>query len=154
VEGQGASDHPPFDVLVDRMGERVLLALTGEFGVDAGRRFEEAVEDLEQGPIDELTVDLSGVTSIDSTGVFLLLDAYKRFSAGARVTFEGATAQVQRSFEAVGMGGVLTVPLGGGANPAGGHMPGPDPDVAWTPGHPHHADIGLPHPELPPRRRP
>ena len=154
MEGQGAGDHPPFDVLVDRMGDRVLLALTGEFGVDSGRRFEDAVEGLEHTPVNELTVDLSGVTSIDSTGVFLLLDAYKRFSAGARVTFEGATPQVQRSFESVGMGGVLTVPLGGGANPAGGHIPGTEHDVASTPGHPHHPDIGLPHPELPHRRRP
>jgi len=154
VEGQAAGDRAPFDVLVDKMGDRVLLALTGEFGVDSGGRFEAAVEDLEQSSVEELTVDLSGVTSIDSTGVFLLLDAYKRFSAGARVNFEGATPQVQRSFESVGMGSVLTVPLGGGANPAGGHMPGPAHDVASAPGHPHHSDIGLPHPELPPRRRP
>ncbi len=154
MEGQGASDRAPFDVLVDKMGDRVLLALTGEFGVDSGRRFEDAIEGLEQSPVGELTVDLSGVTSIDSTGVFLLLDAFKRFSGSARVTFEGATPQVQRSFESVGMGGVLTVPLGGGANPAGGHIPGPEHDVAPTPGHPHHPEIGLPHPELPPRRRP
>ena len=156
MEGQGASDRAPFEVLVDKTGDRVLVALSGEFSLDAGKRFEDAVEGIEQSPVRELTLDLSGITFMDTTAAFLLLDVHRRFSRNARVTFEGATPQVQRLFESVGMGSVLTVPLGGAADPAGGHIPGPEHDVTSTPGHPHHRHpyIGLPHPEIPPRRRP
>ena len=146
----------PFEVLVDRTGDRVLLALSGEFGLEAGKRFEDAVEGLERQRVRELTLDLSRIVFIDSTGTLMLLDLHRRFSAaGARVTFEGATPQVQRLFESVGMGSVLTMPFGGAADPSGVHVPGPEHDVTSTPGHPHHRHpyIGLPRPEMPPRRR-
>lgn len=157
MEGPGSNDRMPFEVLVDRTGDRVLLALSGELGLEAGKRFEDAVQGLECGVVRELTLDLSGIVFIDSTGVFMLLDLHRRFSAGgARVTFEGATAHVQRLFESVGMGSVLTMPFGAGTDPAGVHVPGPEHDVSSSPGHPHHRHpyIGLPRPGPLPRRRP
>ena len=150
-----ANEGQPFGILVDRTGDRVLVALSGEFGLEAAKRFETTVEDLERETVRELTLDLGGITFMDTTGAFLLLDAHRRFSARARVNFEGATPSVQRLFESVGMGSVLSVPQGGVSDPAGSHIPGPEGDVA-TPGHPTHPHlgVGLPRHELNPRRRP
>ena len=79
MEGPSAGDRMPFRALIDHTGDRVLLALSGEFTIEAGQRFEEAVEEIERAPVSDLIVDLSGITFMDSTGAFLLLEAYKRF---------------------------------------------------------------------------
>lgn len=142
-----------FGIMVDRAGDRVLVALSGEFALEAAKRFEDAVEELERETVRELTLDLGGITFMDTTGAFLLVDAHRRFSGRARVTFEGATPTVQRLFESVGMGSLLSMPHGV-SDPPGGHIPGPEQDVA-TPGHPHHPHLGVgPRHELNPRRRP
>ncbi len=154
MEAPGA-DRVPFEVLVDRTGNRVLLALSGEFGLEAGRLFEDAVQELQRGTVRELTLDLSGITFMDTAGALMLLDLHRRFSVDGRVTLEGASPEVQRVFESAGMSSVLTLPAGAGTDPAGVHIPGPEHDVSSTPGHPHHPHpyIGLPRREMPPRRR-
>src|SRR4051812_37166315 len=107
-----------FGVMIDRSGDRVLLALSGEFGSDAGGRFEEAVEELEHGAIRQLTVDLSGITYMDTTAAFLLLDLYNRFKGHTAVAFEGGAPHVQRMFDAAGLTGVLPVASQGGTHPS------------------------------------
>jgi anti-sigma B factor antagonist len=154
MDGHTASERTPFSVLIDRSGDRVLLALSGEFAVDAGKRFEEAVEEVERERVAQLIVDLGGITFMDTTAAFLLLDLYNRFKANARVTFEGGSPQVQRMFEASGLGAAL--PIGFPGAPQQAPHGGPDQDWSANPTHPHHAHpyIGLPRRDMPPRRRP
>jgi anti-anti-sigma factor len=155
MDGHTASERMPFGVLIDRSADRVLLALSGEFGVDAGKRFEEAVEEVEREPIAQLIVDLGGITFMDTTAAFLLLDLYNRFKSRARVTFEGGSPQVQRMCEASGLAAALPIGFPGAGQPAAPHG-GPDQDWNANPAHPHHGHpyIGLPRREMPPRRRP
>lgn len=145
-----------FDVLIDRSADRVLLALSGEFGVDAGEQFEQAVEELERERIGQLIVDLGGITFMDTTAAFLLLDLYNRFKANARVTFEGGSPEAQRMLEAAGLAGVLPIAFPGGAQPPPAPPGGPDHDWNADPGHPHHPHpyMGLPRRDMPPRHRP
>ena len=151
MNGPSASERAPFGVLIDRSGDRVLLALSGELGVDSGRRFEEAVAEVGRERVGQLIVDIGGISFIDTTGAFLLLELFNRFKTDARVTFEGGSPQVQRMFETAGLGGVLP-----GTAPSPASHGAPDDD--WTVSHGHqrhsHSYIGLPRRDMPPRQRP
>jgi len=156
MDGSKANERMRFDVLIDRQADRVLLALSGEFGSEAGGRFEEGVEELERCPIRQLVVDLSGITFMDTTAAFLLLDLYNRFKGHAAVAFEGGSPHVQRMLEAAGLAGVLPIASPGGTHPAIAPHGGPDHDWTADPGHPHHSHpyMGLPRRDMPPRHRP
>lgn len=93
----------PFRVFVDRSDDRVMLALSGELCLDVQAQFEEGVRGLEGEPVRSLVVDLSGLTSMDSTGAFLLLDLYQRLGSGVSITLEGGSPEIQGLFEAAGL---------------------------------------------------
>jgi anti-anti-sigma factor len=131
LEGFEAGDGVPFGMLVDRSADRVLIALTGEFTMEHGRRFEEGLQEVAQEAVHEVVVDLSGLTFIDSTAAYLLLQLQHRFEG--RVSFEGGTRQTQGLLQTAGLQGSM-----GQSNT----------DVARHP-----PPIGLPHPMLPPHRR-
>ncbi len=110
-----ANQSVPFRALVDRSDDRVMLALSGELSLEAQEKFEEVVQGLEGEPGRSLVVDLSGLTSMDSTGAFLLLDLYKRVGSETSVTLEGASPEIQSLFEAAGLDRILPIeyPEGG-----------------------------------------
>jgi anti-anti-sigma regulatory factor len=54
-----------------------------------------------------LVVDLSGLTFVDSTAAYLLLQLQHRFEGRATVTFEGGTRQTQNLLETAGLQGSL-----------------------------------------------
>jgi anti-anti-sigma factor len=145
----------PFGVLINRNGNHVLLALSGEFSSDAGSRFEEAIEEIAREPVADLIVDLSGITYMDSSGAFLLYELYKRFSGHANVMLEGGSGEVQRIFESAGLIGVLPIAFPGAAHPSTAPGGGPDHDWTANPADPHRAVpyVGLPRPGMWPRRR-
>jgi anti-sigma B factor antagonist len=146
----------PFGVLINRNGTHVLLALSGEFSSDAGSRFEEAIEEIARERIADLTVDLSGITYMDSSGAFLIYELYKRFRDHANVMIEGGSGEIQRIFESAGLTGVLPIAFPGAAYPSTAPGGGPDHDWTVNPADPHRAVpyVGLPRPGMPPRRRP
>ena len=155
MEGPSAGDRMPFRALIDHTGDRVLLALSGEFTLEAGQPFEEALEEIARTPVKDLIVDLSGVTFMDSTAAFLLLEAYKRFSAGATVMFEGGSGEFQRMFETAGLTGLLPIAFPGAAHPSDCSRRRPR---SRLDGEPHastsrDALIGDPRPGMPPRHR-
>ena len=110
-----ANRRVPFRALVDRSDDRVLLALSGELGVEAQEQFEEYVRGLEGEPARSLVVDLSGLTFMDSTGAFLLLDLYQRLGSDVSITLEGGSPEIQSLFETAGLDRKLTIeyPEGG-----------------------------------------
>ena len=144
----------PFGVLINRNGNTVLLGLSGEFTSEAGQPFEEAIEEIAREPFGDLIVDLSGLTYVDSTAAFLLLELYKRFSGQANVMFEGGSAEVQQLFESAGLTGVLPISFPGAAHPAQTSGPGPGHDFTDDPTHPHRPVpyVGIPRPGGPMRR--
>src|SRR5688572_17918191 len=92
-------------MLVDRNADRVLIALSGEFTMDSGKRFENALNEIGQDSVRELVIDLGGVTFIDSTAAFMLLQLQHRFEGRATVTFEGGTRQTQALLRTAGLQG-------------------------------------------------
>ena len=149
-----ANRHVPFRSLIDRSDDRVLLALSGELSLDAQKQFEEGVQGLEGEPVRSLVVDLSGLTSMDSTGAFLLLDLYKRVGSGVSVTLEGASPEIQSLFEAAGLDRILPIEYPQGGFAGSGRVLAerelseePSLSAALRP----HA--GLPPTSLPPRRK-
>ena len=98
-----ANQGVPFRALVDRSDDRVMLALSGELSLGAQEQFEEGVRGLEGEPVRSLMVDLSGLTFMDSTGAFLLLDLYQRLGSGVSITLEGGSPEIQSLFEAAGL---------------------------------------------------
>jgi anti-anti-sigma factor len=155
MDGPTTSARMPFGVLIDRNGDRVLLGLSGDFSADAGKRFEEAVEEIAREPVANLIVDLSGITFMDQSSAFLLYELYKRFSGHAKVMFEGGSAEIQGLFESAGLTAVLPIAFPGAAHQS--TSPGGGPDHDWTvdPTHPHHAVpyVGIPRPGMGPRFR-
>ena len=155
MEGPSAGDRMPFRALIDHTGDRVLLALSGEFTLEAGQQFEQALDEIGRAPVTDLIVDLSGITFVDSNAAFLLFEAYKRFSPRATVMFEGGSAEMQRIFETAGLTAVLPIAFPGVAHPSTAPAGGTDHDWTVNPTHPHHGVpyIGIPRPGMPPRHR-
>ena len=138
----------PFGVLINRSGTTVLLGLSGEFTSEAGQPFEEAIEEIANEPFNDLIVDLSGLTYVDSSAAFLLHQLYKRFSGQSNVVFEGGSAETQRLFESAGLTGVLPISFPGAAYPSQPAGPGPGHDFTDDPTHPHRPVpyVGIPRP--------
>lgn len=156
MDGPTTSARMPFGVLINRNGNHVLLALSGEFSSEAGSRFEAAIEEISREPLADLMVDLSGITYMDQSSAFLLYEVYKRFRGQATVMFEGGSGEIQRIFESSGLVGVLPIAFPGSAHPSTSPSGGPGHDWRGDPSHPHHAVpyIGIPRPGMLPRRRP
>lgn len=69
-------------------GDRSVLALTGELDIDSvGGLREQVQERLSSGGVRALTLDLSGLTFLDSSGLGLLLEM-RRLALTADVAFE------------------------------------------------------------------
>jgi len=150
-----ANRRMPFRALVDRSDDRVLLALSGELLLDVQEQFEESVRGLEGESVRSLVVDLSGLTSMDSTGAFLLLDLYQRLGSGVSITLEGASPEIQSLFEAAGLDRILPIEYPGGGRFAGSGRVLAERELSEEPSlsaalRPH---AGLPPTSLPPRRK-
>jgi anti-anti-sigma factor len=69
-------------------GDRSILALTGELDIDSVDELRErAQQHLASGRYRAFTLDLSGLTFIDSSGLGLLLEV-RRFAMASNVAFE------------------------------------------------------------------
>jgi anti-anti-sigma factor len=145
----------PFSVLVDHSDDRVLMALSGDLGLETQEQFEEGVRGLEGQPVRSLVVDLNGVTNMDSTGAFLLLDLYQRIGSSASVTFEGGSPEIQSLFETAGLDRILPIQYPGGGRFASSGRALAERELSEDPSlsaalRPH---AGLPRASLPPRHR-
>jgi anti-anti-sigma factor len=69
-------------------GDRSVLALTGELDIDSvGGLREQVQEHVSGGQVRRLTLDLAGLTFVDSSGLGLLLEA-RRLALSSDVAFE------------------------------------------------------------------
>ena len=68
-------------------GDQLVLSLTGELDIDSvGELREQAQQHLADGRCRALTLDLSGLTFLDSSGLGLLLEL-RRLALSSQVTF-------------------------------------------------------------------
>jgi anti-sigma B factor antagonist len=128
-----AGDEPQLDVHVDREGESVLIGLVGELTLVGQEAFEAALQQLESEPVSNVVIDLAGVSFADTTGLLLLVTAWKRCRArGIGIAFEGASEQMQRLLEGTGLVGLLPI-IPSGVSTDKSHR-APQPGAEWADG--------------------
>jgi anti-anti-sigma factor len=82
---------------VSRTTGSTVIAVAGEIDGATAPELDTALQHFEQ---EFVTVDLSGVTFIDSSGLGTLVQAHQRISlAGGRVNVSGSRPNVQKTFE-------------------------------------------------------
>src|SRR5256885_16968220 len=91
-------------VSTERQGADLLLALQGELDIASSRRLEEELLRLEAEAPPMITLDLTGVTFIDSTGLSTLINADGRARKEARgLQIVAGTGAARRILRTVGL---------------------------------------------------
>ena len=89
-------------------GESARLALTGELDMAATLTLEPVVDQLLDEGARRITIDLSGLSFIDSTGISLLITINDRVrEAGAELRLPRPREEVGRALEVTGVDTVL-----------------------------------------------
>jgi len=102
----GQTGRVPTDYIeTSRDGAEARAALRGEFDMNATFSVEPALERLlEEPPPERLTIDLGGLTFIDSTGMGVLLRVQGEASErGVGLVLLPGPPEVQRVFETAGL---------------------------------------------------
>jgi anti-anti-sigma factor len=108
--------RPPLDAeftaTVERIGPAAVLRLTGELDLATAPQVTDAIHAFEQ-PCNCIVLDLSELAFIDSTGLHLAVDEYKRAAAdGFEFVVTGAHGPVLRAFELAGLSDALPMAPG------------------------------------------
>jgi anti-sigma B factor antagonist len=116
VEGDPAAapgDHELLTIDEGRVGESVVLTVSGEVDVSTGPRLRAALSEALDGPgTSPVVVDLSAVTFLGSTGVAVLVDAdwqAKQQKRPLRVVVDRDRAAVIHPLQATGTDRILAV---------------------------------------------
>ena len=114
---------PPVELSIaeDLSGERTTLRLSGELDMATARRLEAAVASALDRDETELTVDLSDISFMDSTGLRALLRARRDCERRDRAFFliPAANGGQHRLFQVSGLIGHLTFQEPEAAQPSG-----------------------------------
>ena len=88
----------------EREGSVHRICLIGEFDLATVATVEDELRRVEASDADEIVIDLSGLTFIDSTGLRLMISADARSRADSnRLVLRRGPASVQRAFQLVGL---------------------------------------------------
>ena len=100
----------PFDIDVITDDDRVRLVVRGELDLLVAPSLRTALLEASHHDGATITLDLSAVTFIDSTGISVILQAWQRASAeGGRLVLSAASPAVARVIEATGLSELLAV---------------------------------------------
>jgi anti-anti-sigma factor len=81
----------------ERRGDATVVELTGEFDLHSCAAVRSVVDELLEGGVGEIVIDLNGVTFLDSSGLGTLVGLQKRANrAHARMALSGLSPQVGR----------------------------------------------------------
>jgi anti-anti-sigma factor len=106
-------DAQPFALSVVQLDDVVMLTLTGDLDLATAPELARAAEELPAGC--EVTVDLRGLTFLDSTGLSQLLHLAKRYDV--ITSFVPGPSNVQRVFEITETTGICDWATPTGAGP-------------------------------------
>lgn len=99
-----------FDVAHVRDGTTAQIIVSGEIDMASGQRLRDAVDELQHDRAIELVVlDFERVTFMDSTGLYIALDAHQRLGGRLRVVL---SPPIARLLELTGLGGRLQLIAG------------------------------------------
>ncbi len=91
-------------VQLERTPDGMVVTIEGEIDIDNAGRLEETVGDLlRQGDVD-LVFDMAAVSFIDSVGISVIVDAYKKATdAGGTLALRAPVPAVRRMLEITGL---------------------------------------------------
>lgn len=100
------------DIVIQRtgLGSDPVLVVTGDVDLSTAPQLRKAILDLLAAqPLQRVRINLAGVPLLDSTGVFVLVDAFKRAKErGIPLTVEQPQHVVRRVLEVCGLLEILT----------------------------------------------
>ena len=92
------------DLNVNRNGKSATVAISGEIDLTSAPRVDDEVTALIEDSVVDLTIDLGGVSFMDSTGLRVLLKASKLLEgAGGNLTLSRPSDPVRRLLEVSGL---------------------------------------------------
>ncbi|WP_028544529.1 STAS domain-containing protein [Paenibacillus taiwanensis] len=98
-----------FAVVTHQDGQQITIQLQGDLDLAASGEFRSFMEPLVTDSTNQLTLDLSKLTYIDSTGIGILISIVKvRKAAEAPFFVEHIPSQVQKLFDMTGISKFLT----------------------------------------------
>jgi anti-sigma B factor antagonist len=104
----GAGNHPLLSVQVAEVPGQVVIALEGELDVSTAPLLHEVLRDATVESSNEIVLDLSALSFVDSTGLSLLVSANKRaVSAGEVFILRDAQPTVMRVLDVTGLTSVF-----------------------------------------------
>ena len=87
----------------ERHGCTHVITVVGELDVSTGQRVEDALQAVEATDVEQVIVDLAGLTFVDSSGVHIIARAEERCRTTAkRLVLRPGAAQIQRVFALAG----------------------------------------------------
>ncbi len=85
---------------VSRLNEKILLKLEGDIDIAVAPQLREALEKILEEGAKKIVIDITNVPFIDSTGLGLFVNAYKKVSQrGGWVAFVGASRAIRKIFQ-------------------------------------------------------
>jgi anti-sigma B factor antagonist len=112
---------PPFGVTVRHERGRVVVELAGELDLATAPRLRDRLALLSEGGEDQITIDLTHLDFVDSTGLSVLVMAFTRAqSTGGSVVMRNPSSAVMRIFEITGLATLFTVVADGEPVPSNG----------------------------------
>jgi anti-anti-sigma factor len=98
----------PLSITAEPEGEGVRVAFNGELDIAGAQEAEEALRQAEADRAGALTIDLRGLTFMDSTGLRLLVAADRRANeTGRALRIVRGPDPIQRVLELTGLGDKL-----------------------------------------------
>ena len=102
--------EPPFRVSVSRSDGRVLVAVDGELDLATAPELRDVLVALSEDGDKEVTLDLTGLEFIDSTGLSVLVMTFTRArAAGGSLVIRNPSQSVTRILEITGLVSVFTI---------------------------------------------
>jgi anti-sigma B factor antagonist len=98
---------PVAEFQVDTSGETAILRISGEVDISTAPQLRERLQQLESRSV---VVDLSAMTFIDSTGLGVLVGAFKRLrERGGDLVLRAPTRSARKVLELTGLSQLVTI---------------------------------------------
>ena len=95
---------PPYEVTTSAEGDRVLVTVRGEIDLLAAPALRAALLDAAQSGVPDVGLDLAGASFLDSTGLSVIVQAWRRLDAeGRQLRIAAASVPVTRVIATSGL---------------------------------------------------
>ena len=115
----------PFDVHVAQTDGRTIVKPAGELDAYSAPQLRKILDEVLDGSVQRVAVDLAAISFIDSTGLGVLVGAARRAKAqGAEVVLDSPSHSVHRVLQITGLSLSITIENAPEAQPGDEPLPG------------------------------